>query len=334
MPKPDVTIVMSPRERFHLTRRSIESLYDDQGVPFDFICVDGGSPRAVRNYLRAESRRRNFKLIRTPHYLAPNEARNLALDEVKTRYTVFVDNDVVVAPGWLDYLVRCADETNAAIVSPLTCIGEPVHTTIHMAGGEASVIVEGEQRLFHETHRFPNRPIAEVRDQLVRELTELAEFHCMLVRTEWLARLGPFDENLKATFEHDDFCMLVRQQGGVVMIEPRSLVTQVFGPPLSLSELKFFYCRWSDEWAAESERYFHKKWGTVFDDRVLREYVVHHRRHALPGLRRAVRALAGWRISEWVLYRVEDFFVWRAMRDRAVAPGSPPREALARKIHA
>ena len=77
--EPLVTVVMSPRERFSGTRRSIASIYQNTHLPFAFICVDGGSPRSTRRHLANESRRRGFRLIRTDHYLTPNEPRTLAL---------------------------------------------------------------------------------------------------------------------------------------------------------------------------------------------------------------------------------------------------------------
>src|SRR5919198_3394904 len=95
--EPAVTVVMSPREQFEVTQRSVESLYSDLRVPFDFICIDGNSPGPVRDYLRAEADRLGFRLIRTEYYLTPNEARNLAIAEAKTRYIAFVDNDVIFA---------------------------------------------------------------------------------------------------------------------------------------------------------------------------------------------------------------------------------------------
>jgi len=316
MQKPDVTVVMLPRERFSFTQRSIESLYEDQRVPFNFICIDGGSPRKVRNYLRLESARRGFKLIRTPYFLTPHEARNLAFDHIKTKYVVFVDNDVVFAPMWLEHLVKCAEETDAAIVAPLTCIGEIPHTIIHMAGGDASITVEDGKRIFREKHFFYDRPVAEVQDQLMRKQIELAEYHCMLVKTEWLKRLGRFDEGLKAAHEHTDFCLTVREHGGLIVIEPRAIVTQIFGPPLFFSDLKFFFCRWCDEWTIDSERYFHKKWGTVFDDTTWRIFVLPRRRFALPRFREMVRTYAGWRISEWLLNQVVCVLTWLAQRER------------------
>jgi GT2 family glycosyltransferase len=323
-PIPKVTVVMSPRERFSLTERSITSLFGDLSVPFDFICVDGGSPASVRDYLQREATRRSFRLIRTDYYLTPNEARNLATEQVRTRYVVFIDNDVVVAPGWLGNLLCCAEETNADIVAPLTCIGEPIHARVHMAGGEAHVREENGRRVFRESHYFADRPVAEVRDKLVRGPCELAEFHCMLTRKSVLDRLGPLDENLKAVAEHTDFCLTVRGAGGAVIFEPNALVTYVVGPPLALSDIPYFYCRWSDDWAVNSERYFHEKWGTLFNEDVFRQFVVPHRRHALPRLRRFVRTLVGWRISEFLFDRLARLVTWWPMRrrERLLTPAS------------
>ena len=322
LPMPSVTVVMSPRERFSLTQRSIESLYDDVSVPFDFICVDGGSPASVRKYLRREALRRGFRLIPTKHYLTPNEARNLAIKQVRTRYVVFIDNDLVVAPEWLSHLLSCAEETGADIVAPITCIGEPVHARIHMAGGDARFAEENGRRVFRESHHFANRALAEVRDQLVRGPCELAEFHCMLVRTSLFERLGPLDENLKSLCEHTDFCLTVRQQGGTVMFEPSAVVTYLAGPRLLLSDLPFFFYRWSVEWTVDSERYFHEKWGTSFDASIVRFFVVPHRRHAWPRLRRVLQTLLGWTATEFIFEHLAGLMIWWAKRrrDRLVAP--------------
>jgi GT2 family glycosyltransferase len=334
MAGPEVTIVMSPRERFNLTQRSIESLYSDLSIPFDFICVDGNSPRAVRDYLRSEADRRGFKLIRTEHYLTPNEARNLAIAEAQTRYIVFVDNDVIFAPGWLEHLLRCAEETGAEVVGSLICIGEPVHTTIHFGGGEAEIAVKEGKRHFRETHRFYERPLSEVRDQLVRTPCEFAEFHSMLVKREVFEQLGPLDEHLQALFEHTDLCMLVRQRGGTVMFEPRSVVTYAVGSSLSFSELRFFFCRWSDEWSVKSEQHFHKKWRTVFNDQVVRTFVIPHRRRVLRWQRRAAVSVVGWRITEWLFDRFADVITWSAKRDRerALARKSPAASSPASRL--
>jgi len=321
---PLVTVVMSPRERFSGIQRSIESLYRNTHLPFAFICVDGGSPRSTRRYLANESRRRGFRLIRTEHYLTPNEARNLALSEVETTYVAFIDNDVIVSPGWLEALTRCAEETGADIVTPLICIGEPIATTIHFAGGLAAIAEESGRRVFHEEHLLAGRRVAEVRAQLIRREVELAEFHCVLVRTEVFERLGPLDENLKTVHEHIDLCLTVRQHGGRVMFEPEAVVTYVLKQSLRPSDLPFYFYRWSEPSTLETELHFHGKWRIAFDDRTTRVFVVPHRRMAWSRL----RTLAGLFIGRDLSMRLYDAcagaLARRAIqrRERAFVAGS------------
>jgi GT2 family glycosyltransferase len=297
---PDITVVMSPRERFSVIQRSIDSLYEDLDEPFAFICVDAGSPSWVRRRLAAESRRRGFRLIRTKHYLTPNEARNIALPEVKTKYVVFIDNDVVFAPGWLSALKRCAEETGADVVSPLICIGEPIHTKIHFAGGAAAITTESGKRIFREMHEFDGRRLSEVRATLSRQSTDLAEFHCMFVNRGIFERLGRLDEHLKSIHEHTDLCLTVRENGGTVMFEPDAVVTYLWEVRLSLSDLPFFFYRWNDKCAQESEIYFHRKWNFAFDDRCTRGFVLPHRRSAASRAREFAQILFGRQISAFL----------------------------------
>ena len=134
--EPEVTIIVTQRERMSLTERSLESVLADRSQPFRLIYVDGGAPDQTRIYLERRGAEAGFKLIRRPDFLWPNAARNLALPFVDTRYVVFIDNDVVVEPGWLKKLVACAQETGAALVGPLYLWSDGVgNACIHMAGG-------------------------------------------------------------------------------------------------------------------------------------------------------------------------------------------------------
>lgn len=277
MISPKVTIVVSPRERFSYTRESLESLYQHTETPFFLIYVDGNSPTTMRKYLENQAQKKGFQLLRTETYLAPNQARNIALDRIETEYVLFIDNDVVVTPGWLDRLLECAAETQAVVVCPLTCIGNPLHETIHLAGGEARIVLEQKpgkikvKRKVHEKHYFVNRPVAEVREQLHRNQCEFAEFHCMLVRSEIFTRVGKLDEALLSTREHIDFCMSVTNAGGTIYCEPASVVTYVPGP-LQWSDFAFFMLRWSDAWEVASLEHFRTKWELTEDKYFKKRY--------------------------------------------------------------
>ncbi|MEM7648816.1 MAG: glycosyltransferase [Cyanobacteria bacterium P01_A01_bin.70] len=272
---PNITLIVSPRERFSHTRQALESLYANTELPFQLVYVDGGSPRQTRDYLQQQSIERGFELVRTESYLAPNQARNLGLAKATTEYVVFVDNDVEVVPGWLRHLVTCADETQATAVCPLTCIGQPVGHKIHLAGGEARIVLQikgdDRQRRVHEKHYFVNRLVTDVQDQLQRRQCEFAEFHCVLVRRSLFDTIGPLDENLLSTREHIDFCLTLARVGGTVYCEPAAVVTYVPAVLWRPSDLTFFMLRWSDEWEIRSLKYFRKKWDLPKKDKYFRK---------------------------------------------------------------
>ncbi|MBE9189241.1 glycosyltransferase [Gloeocapsopsis crepidinum LEGE 06123] len=264
-----VTLVIVPRERFSYTRESIESIYEHTKIPFHVVYVDGNSPPAVQRHLQQQAQDKGWELIRTEYYLSPNQARNLGLARVKTQYVIFVDNDVIVSPGWLSALVQCADQTQATVVGPLVCQDRPVHEVVHCAGGENHIWIDNtgdrtRRRLREKMYKQGQR-VANVQNSLQRQQTELAEFHCVLVRTEIFQRIGFLDEAMLNTKEHLDFCMSVMQAGGTVYFEPTSIVTYVPGPPLVLSDLHYYILRWSDAWTLSSLHHFRDKWNLAED---------------------------------------------------------------------
>jgi GT2 family glycosyltransferase len=261
MSEPIVTLIVVPRERFSCTQESLESIYENTDFPFKLIYVDGNSPSKVRHYLQTQAQEKNFKLIRTNYYLSPNHARNIGLSHVDTKYLVFVDNDVVMSPGWLTALVNCAESTDATVVGPLMCEKQPIHQRVHFAGGESHIVIDikGRRHLREKMYKQGHQ-VSELRPQLQRTETELAEFHCTLVRTEIFESLGYLDEEMLNTKEHLDFCMNVIQAGGKVYFEPDSLVTYVPGPPLKWTDLHFYMLRWSDAWTLSSLQRIRTKW--------------------------------------------------------------------------
>ncbi|MGJ3245681.1 MAG: glycosyltransferase family 2 protein [Elainellaceae cyanobacterium] len=263
---PNVTLVVVPRERFSFTRQSLESIYEHTTIPFKLVYVDGNSPRDVKHYLEDQSRIKGFKIVRRDSYLTPNQARNLGLAQVETPYLVFADNDIIVSPGWLKSLLQCAQETDADVVGPLMCQYEPVHHEVHFAGGDTHIWVDklGRRRL-RERMLKQGKTVPDVQAQLQRTQTELAEFHCVLVRRSIFDQLNQLDDAILCTKEHLDFCMSVREAGGTVYFEPDAVVTYVPGPPLKWSDMHFYMLRWSDEWTLKSLQRLREKWNLSDD---------------------------------------------------------------------
>ena len=299
------TIVVVPRERFSATRRSLESLYEDTGSAFDLVYVDGGSPGPVRRYLGREADRRGFRLIRTDQYLSPNQARNLGLRHVQTPYVAFVDNDVIVTPGWLETLVACAEETGAAVIGPLCLIGEGGEQRVHMASGDARIEELNGQRRLVERHHHSGKRVEDIRQQLRREPSEVVEFHTLLARTSVFARLGPLDEGLLNTREHVDFCMRVRAAGERIYFEPRSVMTYLPPRQPAWSDLPYMMLRWSDSWSRATLEHFCRQWDvsmTTFEQHV--GWLVSHRRMAIAPWIAVLQRVVGARLGGHIEHRV------------------------------
>lgn len=263
---PKITIVVVPRERFSCAQASLESIYQHTDIPFKLLYIDGNSPAKVRRYLEAQSQEKRFEIVRTNYYLSPNHARNLGIRHVNTKYLIFIDNDVIVSPGWLNALVQCAEETAATVVGPLMCQNEPLHEIVHFAGGESHIIVDktGRRHIREKMYKQGHK-VADLLPQLQRKPTELAEFHCVLVRTEIFDRIGLLDEAILNTKEHLDFSMTVVEAGGTIYFEPASIVTYVPGPPLELTDLHYYMLRWSNAWTLSSLNRLREKWNLAED---------------------------------------------------------------------
>jgi GT2 family glycosyltransferase len=260
------TIVVVPRERFGMAQQSLQSVLAHTPASVPIVYVDGGSPPALRTWLHERSRQHGFRLVRTEHFLSPNEARNLGLTQVSTPYVVFVDNDVLVSPGWLAALVRCADETGAWLTSPVYCIGEPAFQFVHVAGGELTLSTRPGGHALRDHHGEADHPLAEVLPRVQRSRVTYAEFHVLLVRREVFDRIGPLDEGLLSSPEHIDLCLLVQQAGGSIWFEPAAVINYVPARRLTWEDAPYYLLRWSERWNRASLERLRAKWKLADDD--------------------------------------------------------------------
>ncbi len=280
--RPTVSIIVVPRERFSCAPASLESIYQNTATPFELVYVDGGSPDYLQRYLEQQARAKGFKLIRTPQYLSPNQARNIGMQHANGRYLVFMDNDAIVKPGWLEAMIKCAEETGAGVVGPLYFIGEFADQIVHMAGGVLRLERIGEECRMQEQHLHVNRHYPEVRDQIKRGPFAFMEFHCMMASRDILERVGPFDEGLYSVLEHIDFCLRVTEAGGSVWLEPDAHVSYLAFRTYLASDLNYFRLRWCDDWNERSVQHFAGSWNVTMDSLLFTEmqgWLGKHQRH-------------------------------------------------------
>jgi glycosyltransferase involved in cell wall biosynthesis len=282
--QPLATIAFVFRERLSPTVSCLQHLLDTTTVgSYELICVDTGVPKCIAESLRQLAARHGFTLIRSEHYLSPNQSRNLALQRVRTRYVVFVDNDVAVGQDWLNALVRCAEETGAWLVAPLYLESHKGELRIHMFGGKIQVRDEEGRPAYIEKHDLQH-VLPDRNSLLVRQTTELIEFHTLLMNMDAYRALGPLDEKLLNIAEHSDLCLAVRNAGKQIYLEPSSVITYLIPDRLEVIDREYFALRWSESWTEATLTRLAEKYSIPLEERGLREYgiwVRFHRQRAL-----------------------------------------------------
>ncbi|KCZ94554.1 glycosyltransferase family 2 protein [Hyphomonas johnsonii] len=271
--QPNVTIIVTARDRFSLAVRALENLVAVTKPPFELIYIDAGSPTRVASELERICAENSFRYERFEHFLSPCQSRNRGHHLAQTKYVAFIENDVMASEGWLEALIKCADETGAEVVQPLLCQGVPLHTEIHQAGGNFTDDLDAFFNGPAEAHRLTDKHlnhqgkrVDEV--ELSRTETQVCEVHCILVRRDVFERFGDFDENMPCSKDHVDFSVTVWANGGRIMLEPSSIVTFCHPDrthPVEPMDRKLFILRWSPAWQRKSLDHFRTKWGLESD---------------------------------------------------------------------
>ena len=258
-----VTIVMTVREKYSTTLQSIKSLKENTPDDlYDFIIVDCGIPDDISG----------IETIITSHTTIPQLNRIKAAKLVQTKYTIFVDNDVLFEQNWLQNLLKCAEDTNAGVVAPAYLWNKD---KIHMYGGTITIKEDGS---FYEKHALINEHRSVLHSQL-RKTCDYVEYHCVLIKTELRDVLDP---SYKCVHEHIDLCLCAKRLGHEIYIEPTSVVMYLNNTKLKDYDINFFKNRWvSDDCEHDIER-FCRKWdfpNTTFDD--IRRFVKNHAKKGL-----------------------------------------------------
>jgi hypothetical protein len=329
------TVVVAPRERFSSVVESLESLFATVPATVPVVVVEGCSPAPVRAALAKLQARRPFDLVSLDWYVTPHEARNIAFERVETEFVIFADNDMIYEPNWLDHLEANADRNRADAVAPLICIGPPMATKAHHAGGTL-IVEDGKKRWqISEKHRHMNDPVESVTDETAPETNEVTEFHCFLARTHFVRKLGPLDERL-ITREQMDFALRAALAGGRITFERKAIVTYAAKTAVDLEDLPYYLFRWSHRLAVQSVRTFQQVWGVELDEHnILRLWIERNRLRAIMSAYPAeVKKLGKEEFAASFAPAIEHeltemAFATRAASRKLLVPSVPDREAVA-----
>jgi len=193
----DYCVVVPVFNQLSYTVGCLESL-NTAGIPdSQIIVVDNGSTDGTDQFLAARS---ELRVIRNPQNRGCGFAWNQGAQASSALWTVVLNNDVLIAPGWIEGLIGFAEEEQIDVVSPAMCEGE---------------------------HNYDLPKHAEV---FIRRMSKvrrpgIASGVCFMVHRRVFNAVGFFDDDpLLGGYEDDEFFRRARQAGFRLAVTGRAFL--------------------------------------------------------------------------------------------------------------
>jgi GT2 family glycosyltransferase/Flp pilus assembly protein TadD len=186
------------------TRLCLESVLARTRPPYELILVDNGSTDETPAYLESLKGRpgpARVAVIRNPHNVGFPAGCNQGIRQARGEQLLFLNNDTVVAEGWLEGLLACLRSAADIGLAGAVSNGVP----------EPQRVVPPEQdvRLLDETAARRRREFA----RRSQDVPRLSGF-CLVGRRAVLEQVGGFDERYGlGFFDDDDLGLRVRRAG-------------------------------------------------------------------------------------------------------------------------
>ena len=177
-------------------------------------------------------------------------ACNRAAGRATGELLVFLNDDAVVEPGWLDALVAAADAHGEA-----AAVGSRVLAPDGSALEEGTVLwSDGSVTLIDRYHRPRPAPPPGARR------VDYCSAASLLVRASVFREVGGFDEGyFPAYYEDVDLCLKLQDRGHAVVYEPASVVRHRHGASAPLPYRLFLIER--------NRARLQRRWGPVLEER-------------------------------------------------------------------
>lgn len=251
---PRVSILVVTYGNLALTRLCLASLQRAAGaISFEVVVVDNASVDETAPWLREMAAAKLLPL--TVELNRENRgfagANNQAAARARGEVLVFLNNDCVVVPGWLEALVGHLErDTSLGLVGPVTNSGGNAEAQL----GTHYRDLDGMRRFAEEYTR------AHAGEEC--DVTMLPLFCAAMARDRFLA-LGGLDERYGlGLFEDDDLAMAVRRRGWRVALAHDVFVHHYGGAAFGRMEPRRYLRLW---W--QNRRAYERKWATSWQPR-------------------------------------------------------------------
>lgn len=212
---PRVSIVIVAWKQLDLLVSCLRSISETVGgaVAYEVIVVSNDAPQVLKDTLKSQVE--GIRLVESQVNLGFGGGCNLGVSVARGEYVVLLNDDAIVAPGWLEWLVATADANPRA---------GAVGSLILFPDGR---IQEAGSIIWADGSTMPmgrNVPGDSLEWMFVRRVDYVSACSLLVTRRAW-NEVGGFDLGFHPAYYEDvDLCLALRATGYDVLFEPRSHV--------------------------------------------------------------------------------------------------------------
>ena len=209
---PAASIVIPVHDRVGYTAACLRALAGSARVPFEVVVVDNGSRDGTAALLRQCDGVRRLDRQENDGFAV---ACNAGAAAARAPVVVFLNNDTLPVPGWLDALIVALEARPHVAVAGAKLLFPTAQALVQHAG----MTLDGFQLVHRGLFAPPAHPSVS-HSRLVPAVTGA----CLAIRTREFQQAGGFDPGFQNGYEDVDLCLRLRARGRVAYYCAQSVV--------------------------------------------------------------------------------------------------------------
>lgn len=244
-----VSIIIPFFNKAEMTAECVRSILEctSATIPYEIVLVDDSSTESYSFKNTA-----SLRVIRNETNLGFARGCNRGAYSSSAKYLVFLNNDTIALPGWLDNMVQVveSDLSIGVVGSKLLYADQRIQ--------HAGIVFDEDKMPFHIYHRFPENFQGTCKTREFQAVTGA----CFLIEADLFRSLGGFDERYQNGFEDIDLCFRVRQIGRKVYYAAKSCLyhleskTRTPGGSKAAENLSLYKERWLNTIQTDYSKYY------------------------------------------------------------------------------
>lgn len=186
---PKFSIVVALYNQLHYTQLFFASLKKNSTLPYELIAIDNGSTDGTSVWMAEQHVE---MLIRWKSNYGTTKAWNCGIEESTGEYIVLINNDTLVAPGWLEGLLRVLEVDKPENLGTLSPSVNGVTNNI-----QTDLTDNGIKKFYAMAAKEQSQPHRLWKNSLIGS--------CIVIPRQTIESIGMFDERFFAYYNDLDY---------------------------------------------------------------------------------------------------------------------------------